>query len=88
MQNRRIPYAKIAGITGIILGEVYMIFTIGSPRLKEVDIPMTSLLLRMLAASPFFGAFGLAAGTGIGLLLDGVFNPKTAPKQANEHTRD
>jgi hypothetical protein len=88
MENRRIPYAKYAGIAGLILGEVYMVFTIGGPRLKDASVPTGPLLLRMLAASPFFGAFGLAIGTGVGLLLDAVFNRKSAPKTQDEHPRN
>ncbi|MEI6713409.1 MAG: hypothetical protein WCO60_06630 [Verrucomicrobiota bacterium] len=87
MQAKPIPYAKIAGIAGVVLGEIYMVFTVGSPRLKDVDIPTTSVLLRMLAASPFFAGFGLAVGTGIGLLLDGLLNKKS-PKLPSNDTPD
>ena len=88
MQNKRIPYAKIAGITGIVLGEIYMVFTIGSPRLKGVELPTLSIALRMLAASPFFGAFGLAIGTGLGLLLDGLLNRPTPEKDPGKRPND
>ncbi len=88
METKRIPYAKIAGITGIVLGEIYMVFTIGTPRLKGVDLPMASVALRMLAASPFFGAFGLAIGTGVGLILDGMLNRRPALKGEQKQPED
>jgi hypothetical protein len=53
-----------------------MIFTVASPRLQGVEIPMASLLTRLVAMSLLFGPFGMAFGTGVGLLLDGLNRPR------------
>lgn len=62
-----------------------MIFTTAAPRLKGVDIPISVMLERMLALSPFFGAFGLAAGTGLGLLLHGLFKRSSDANPSSRH---
>ena len=49
-----------------------MFFTVASPRLQGVEIPASSVALRVCALFFLFGPFGLAVGTGIGLLLDGL----------------
>jgi hypothetical protein len=51
---------------------MYMVFAVAAPRLKGVDIPPEALATRLLAASLLFGPFGLAMGTGVGLLVDGL----------------
>ena len=56
-----------------------MIFTVASPRLQGVEIPMASLLTRLVAMSLLFGPFGMAFGTGIGLLLDALTQSKAPP---------
>ena len=76
MERKRIPYPMILGIAGLILGEVYMYFAVAGPRAKDLSLPMGSLVLRMLALAPLLGAFGLAVGTGLGLILDPVLNRK------------
>lgn len=59
-----------------------MVFTVASPRLKGVDIPTTALALRVAAMAFFFGPFGLAVGTGIGLLADSALRAlKSSPKK-------
>ena len=57
-------------IIGLILAEIYMVFTVAGPRSKEADIPIDALLTRIGVLSVFFGPFGLAAGTGVGLLIN------------------
>jgi hypothetical protein len=46
-----------------------MVFTVAGPRLQGIEIPFTSLLTRLVAMSLLFGPFGMALGTGVGLLL-------------------
>jgi hypothetical protein len=70
-------WAKIGGLLGLLAGEIYMVFTVTSPRLRDVDIPTSALLTRMAATAPLFGSFGLALGTGIGLILRGLFASKS-----------
>lgn len=62
-----------------------MAFTVGSPRLKGVDVPWTSVFIRMLAASPFFAAFGLAAGSGVGLILQALFGSSSRKNPSPLH---
>lgn len=76
MQNRKASVVKICGVIGFVAGEVYMIFTVAGPRLQGVEIPISSLLPRLFAMSLLFGPFGMALGTGIGLLL-GALRCKT-----------
>jgi hypothetical protein len=70
--ERRPTTVRNFAIIGCILGEVYMIFAVAAPRLKGVDIPPEALATRFFAASLLFGPFGLAMGTGVGLLVDGL----------------
>jgi hypothetical protein len=63
---------KKFAIAGLILAEVYMFFTVASPRLKGVEIPVSAIAVRAAAMAFLFGPFGLAIGTGVGLLVDGV----------------
>ncbi len=63
---------KWCGLLGVILAEIYMYFTVAGPRLQSADMPLSSLLLRLGAVAVLFGPFGLAVGTGIGILLDGI----------------
>jgi hypothetical protein len=74
----------ILGIAGLILGEVYMYFAVAGPRAKDPSLPIGSLILRMFALAPLLGAFGLAVGTGVGLILDPLLNRKknSAPDKA------
>jgi hypothetical protein len=84
MERKRIPYPMILGIAGLILGEIYMYFAVAGPRVKDPVLPVGSLLLRILALAPLVGGFGLAVGTGVGLLLGALLNPpkKSPPNQA------
>ena len=76
MQNQKPSVVKICGIIGFLAGEVYMVFTIAGPRLQGIEIPLSSLLTRLVAMSLLFGPFGMALGTGVGLLL-GALKSKT-----------
>ena len=69
MQNQKVSVVKICGIIGFLAGEVYMVFTVAGPRLQGIEIPFASLVTRLVAMSLLFGPFGMALGTGVGLLL-------------------
>ncbi len=49
-----------------------MFFSVAAPRLKGVEMPVAALTTRLFASSLLFGPFGLAMGTGVGLLADGL----------------
>jgi len=70
--ERRSRLVRNFAIAGFILAEVYMVLSVSAPRLKGVEIPAAALTARLLASSLLFGPFGLAMGTGIGLLADGL----------------
>lgn len=76
---------KKFALAGLVLAEVYMVFTVSSPRLHGDPIPLDSLLMRMAALAVLFGPFGLAVGTGVGLLVDGAMRSlrKKAQKISN-----
>lgn len=61
-----------------------MIFTVASPRLQGVEIPIASLVTRLVAMSLLFGPFGMAFGTGIGLLLDSLTQSKASQDSDQE----
>jgi hypothetical protein len=86
MAPQRAPnWAKLGGIFGLIAGELYLFFTVASPRLTGVDIPLSVIATRLLALAPFFGGFGLAFGTGLGLLLGSLF-PKPQSENPSERS--
>jgi len=65
-------YAKPFAIGGFIVAEIIMVFTMLAPNMKEAPRPpIDHLLIRLLVGAFFFGPFGLAAGTGLGLLFNG-----------------
>jgi hypothetical protein len=82
VDSKKYPLPKWCGIAGICLAEIYMYFTVAGPRLKSADMPLDSLLIRLGAAALLFGPFGLAVGTGVGLLLDGLRRSLFAPEQS------
>ena len=86
--NPPINWAKLCGLLGFVAGEIYMFFTVASPRLQGVEIPTSAILTRMLATAPLFGGFGLALGTGIGLLLNGLFSGNSKKKTEHGHPSD
>ncbi len=59
-------------IAGLVLAEIYMVFTVAGPRMKDPSLPIDALLTRLCVLSVFFGPFGLAAGTGLGLLINAL----------------
>jgi len=75
---------KKFALAGLLLAEVYMVFTVASPRLRGVEIPPTSIAIRVAALSLLFGPFGLAVGTGVGLLVDGARRSFKASPESNE----
>ena len=68
-------YPKIFGIAGIVLAEVYMLYTVLAPRGAET-VPWTYQLRVALVLALFFGAFGALVGTGVGLLVGGLLNKR------------
>jgi hypothetical protein len=70
--ERRSTLVRNFAIAGFILAELYMVLSVAAPRLKGVEMPAAALAARLLASSLLFGPFGLAMGTGIGLLADGL----------------
>jgi hypothetical protein len=55
---------------GFLLGEIIMALTVLAPNLKgSPPPPMEAQVMRLLVGSIFFGPFGMAAGSGIGLLV-------------------
>lgn len=70
--EKRASLVRNFAIAGFVFGEVYMFFAVASPRLKGVEIPLDALTARLVASSLLFGPFGLAMGTGLGLLADGL----------------
>ncbi len=78
MDFRRVPepvrnYAKPFAIGGCIVAEIIMVLTVLAPNLKGLPPPpIDAQIMRVLVCSIFFGPFGLAVGTGIGLLVSGL----------------
>lgn len=66
-------YAKPFAIGGFIVGEIIMVFVMLAPNLKGgTAAPVDHLVVRLLVGAIFFGPFGMAAGTGLGLLVSGI----------------
>ncbi len=73
-------------IGGLVFAEIYMIFTVSAPRLHGDPIPWDALMMRMAALAVLFGPFGLALGTGVGLLVDGaVRSLRKKPSKGSDH---
>jgi hypothetical protein len=70
--EKRSNLVRNFAILGFVLGEIYMVLAVAAPRLKGVEMPLTATIARLFASSLFFGPFGLAMGTGVGLLADGL----------------
>ena len=77
MEKQHPGLVKKFALAGLILGEIYMVLAVSAPRLRGVEIPWDALALRLLSMSLLFGPFGLAVGTGLGLLVDGVLRSKS-----------
>ena len=83
VETRQPSLVKNFAIAGLLLAEVYMVFTVASPRLQGVEIPTASIAIRVAAMALLFGPFGLAVGTGVGLLVDGIRRSfKAGPKDS------
>jgi hypothetical protein len=68
-------YAKPFAIGGLIVGEIIMVLVMLAPNMKGgTPAPIDHLAVRLLVGSLFFGPFGMAAGTGVGLLVSGLLN--------------
>ena len=72
VEKKRPSLVKWCAFSGLVLAEVYMVITVASPRLKGIEIPAAAVAARIVAMSLLFGPFGLAVGTGVGLLLDAI----------------
>jgi hypothetical protein len=70
--EKRSNLVRNFAILGFALGEIYMVLAVAAPRLKGVEMPLAATSARLFASSLFFGPFGLAMGTGVGLLVDGL----------------
>jgi hypothetical protein len=71
---RKIPLVKAFAIAGFVLAEIYMVFTVLAPHLPGDEVPLGSTIRRLLILAIFFGPFGLAVGTGVGMLVQGAIN--------------
>lgn len=68
-------YAKPFAIGGFIAGEIIMLLTVLAPNMKGTPAPpIDAQIMRVLVGSIFFGPFGMAAGTGVGLLFSGLMS--------------
>jgi hypothetical protein len=65
-------YAKPFAIGGFIVGEIIMVLTVLAPNQSGVPRPLQHQLVSLLVGAIFFGPFGMAAGTGVGLLYSGL----------------
>ncbi len=74
MQQRNYP--KIFGLIGAGLAEVYMVFAVLAPMQSGAPVPLGYLIQRLLVSAIFFGVFGALVGTGIGLLIGGLFRKR------------
>jgi hypothetical protein len=83
MPPKRVNYPKVAGILGLLFGILFGFFVAAGPRLRGGEIPLPSLLIRVVCVSFFMGPFGLAAGTGVGLLLQGFVSAVAPPPGSN-----
>jgi hypothetical protein len=85
--EKRSSLVRNFAITGFVFGELYMFFAVASPRLKGVEIPADAMTARLLASSLLFGPFGLAMGTGLGLLADGLRRLVVGAREKKEKDR-
>lgn len=65
-------YPKLCGIAGIVLAEIYMLYTVLAPRATGEAVPWQHQVTTALTLSVFFGPFGALVGTGVGLLIGGL----------------
>ena len=67
-------FAKPFSIAGLIVGEIYMLFTVLGPNTAGVVAPLGAMVARVAGAALFFGPFGAVVGMGVGLLVSGLVN--------------
>ena len=65
-----------------------MLITASLQRFQDTPISTTDYILRIICLAPLFGAFGVAAGTGIGIILAAIFNPAPTSKSNPPHSDD
>jgi hypothetical protein len=71
VRNLNKPFA----IAGFIVGELIMLYTVLAPNLKgQPAPPVDAVLMRVFVGAIFFGPFGMAVGTGIGMLVSGLLS--------------
>jgi hypothetical protein len=71
---RKLPLVAIFGIAGFALAEIYMLLTVLAPHLHGEVVPLSAKIKTAFVSAIFFGPFGAAAGTGLGLLAQGFVN--------------
>ena len=71
---RKLPLVAIFGIAGFVVAEIYMVLTVLAPHVQGEVVPLASKIKTLLVLAIFFGPFGAAAGTGLGLLVQGYVN--------------
>jgi hypothetical protein len=77
-----VNFVKPFAIAGFILGELIMLYCVLAPNLKgSAPPPVDAVIMRVLVGSIFFGPFGMAAGTGLGMLVSGLVNSRRGRKQ-------
>ena len=84
--ERRSTLVRNFAIAGFLFAELYMVLAVAAPRLKGVEMPTAALATRIFASSLLFGPFGLAVGTGVGLLADGL-RRSALKSRANKNDR-
>ena len=65
-------YAKPFAIGGFIVAEIIMVLVVLAPNQSGIPRPVGHQIVSLLVGAIFFGPFGLAAGTGLGLLVSGL----------------
>jgi hypothetical protein len=81
---RKLPLVAIFGIAGFALAEIYMLLTVLAPHLQGEVVPLSAKIKTVLVSSIFFGPFGAAAGTGLGLLVQGVVNWRKEKRESQK----
>lgn len=59
-------------LAGFALGEAYLIYTVLAPDKSLAPVPLEGIVGRLAGAAFFFGPFGMAAGTGLGLVVSAL----------------
>ena len=86
MTKRPFPIVKAIAIAGAVLAEIYMVYTVLAPN-PAGPAPLGYLLKRVFVGAIFFGPFGLAVGTGVGLLVQAIM-PQRNPVEVKKKESD